>query len=299
MTDLKNQLLRLLKAISLLSAEGGRSIRQLEQALEVSNKTAYRYKEVLEESGFRLAHDPATNRYHLPSQPKGLRPNLSFTAEEVDTVMRALESQATKPVRAAICDKLYVHSDLLTVPNRLLAAQFGANVAQVQQAIKERRRIWLRDYRSANSGQITNREVDPVDLQDHYRRLYAHDPQQQQVVQFKLERVGRVEITDQPCRYTHPTAKVETDVFWFNGATKTRTTLHLSLAAHEMMREEYPRIAEAVRAIGPGHYHFETDLYSFLVVGSWILRLPGKIDIIGPPELVDHVRAQLRKHPFS
>lgn len=298
MTDLKNQLLRLLKAISLLSAEGGRSIRQLEETLKVSNKTAYRYKEVLEDSGFRLAHDPATNRYHLPSQPKGLRPNLSFTAEEVDTIMRALDSQAAAPVRAAISDKLYVHSDLLTVPNRLLEAQFGANVAQVQRAIKERRRIWLRDYRSANSGQISDREVDPVDLQDHYRRLYAHDPQQQQVVQFKLERVGRVEITDQPICYAHPTAKVETDVFWFNGAAKTRTTLHLSLAAHDMMREEYPRIAEVVRAIGPGRYEFEADLFGFLAVGSWILRLPGKIDIIDPLELEDYVKTQLRKHTF-
>jgi proteasome accessory factor C len=293
MTDLRNQLIRLLKAISLLSNEGGRNIKQLATALGVTDRTAYRYKEVLEEVGFKLDQDATDFRYHVARAPRNLRPNLSFTAEEVDLVMQLLRDHAQSSTIKAISDKLYVHSDLLTVPNRLLEAQFGANVATVQQALLARRQIWLRGYRSVNSSEITDRLVEPVDLQDHYRRLFAYDPEKKDLRQFRLERVGKVELGEQPCRYTHPTAKVETDVFWYMGAQKIRVALQLEQGAYDMMREEFPRVEECVQPSGLGTYRFETDLYGLPAIGSWILRLPDKIQIISPVELKEHVRERI------
>ncbi len=97
MNETANQLLKALKAIRLLSSEGGRSLKQLEESLQLSKSSVYRIKDSLEEMGLRLEKDTYTHRYKLIRQPKHLQIYLSFCQEEVDVILQAIAGKTDIP----------------------------------------------------------------------------------------------------------------------------------------------------------------------------------------------------------
>lgn len=81
------KLLRLLKIISLLSSKQRYSITKLSQVLTLSERSIYRYVELLEETGFIIDKD--FNGNYFIHQNLDARINPEFTADELGLMRTA------------------------------------------------------------------------------------------------------------------------------------------------------------------------------------------------------------------
>lgn len=275
----------------------GCSIKELAFSLNVDLRTAYRYKEIIEKIGYHLDKNDTTNRYKLKTA-KNSPLALTFSQEEVDFVLKHLPNDAHS--FAGIKQKLYINSDIQFIPDRLLEVEFGMNIQNLQTAINERKRVVLKDYSSVNSNRCRDIIMEPINMEDHYKRLYGYDLEKKTVVQYKTERIGSVEILEQSQFYTNKlSAKVETDVFWWIfKSTRWELELLMSRGAYHLMKEEYPRSESQVTELKDGKFKLKTEVADLKAVASMILRMPGEIEIITPLELQEEIVEKIKKLPF-
>lgn len=292
----ENQIVTALKALQKLSR--GCSMKELALALGISSKSAYRYVENLRTVGFVIEPLESTHIYQIQQPSKNWRIELTFTQEEVDFILKNMPDHGD--LLRTVKDKLYVHSDLLTIPNKILEVQFGNNIAFLQKAIKARKQVRLTGYSSANSNEKKDILVEPVDMQDHYRRLYAFDTVKQQLVQFKTERIEVVELLDSYHFYNNlKPESIKTDAFWWVLDEVVKPVeLKLSLTAYQIIKEEYPRIEKHTEQIDAKTFILRTEVADFRPVTSIILRLPEEIEVLSPPELELAVAERIKKHGF-
>ncbi|TVR77366.1 MAG: WYL domain-containing protein [Saprospirales bacterium] len=275
----------------------GVSMRELAALLGVSYKTAYRYKEKVESIGFQLEKNPTTHRYKIAGKN---RPefNLSFSQQEVDFILNAINGDSEMHNR--IRNKVYIHSDLQYLPGKLIEVTFGHNIKQLQKAIKDRKRVVLKAYNSVNSNSCRDILTEPVIMQDYYKRLYGYTPEKRKMIQYKTERIGSVEILQEGQMFTdRHIQNPETDVFWWMFEDRSwEVSLEFNRGAYHMIREEYPRIDELTSEIKEGIFRFNGRLASLVPPASIVLRFPGEVRIVSPPELENLCFEKLKKLPF-
>ncbi|GEM_PF-2529689 len=295
MSERQRQVVNLFKAIRKLYR--GCTIRQLAFALDVSEKTAYRYKDTLIEIGFRFYADKHTRQYKIVDKmPMDI--NLAFSQEEVEFILGFLPEE--EELSKAIQNKLYIHSDLREVPRSLDEIEFGRSVKGLQKAMQNKKRVILKDYSSANSNECRHIVVEPLKLEDQYRRLYAFTPERKKLMQFKTERIGEVEILPESQFYSnlHP-KKIETDSFWwvFDGG-RHEISMDVSLGVYHMLREEYPRIERDVIKVDKNCFRLETEVADYTAPSSVVLRYPEGIFDLAPEPFKAYTINRLRGVPL-
>ncbi|TAF65415.1 MAG: WYL domain-containing transcriptional regulator [Cytophagales bacterium] len=301
MKEIKETLIKGLKIIALLSEEGGRTMKDLATAMGMTSASVYRYKDALEQTGFELLETKPHHYKIKTRQPKYWQPTLLFTQEEVELIRGAVaETKAFAAQKTTIEDKLYLHSDLLSIPHKILQARFGKNVAEVKRAIQQKKQVRLESYHSASSNTVSNRLVEPICLLDHHRRLYAYDLKNRKIYQYKMERVGQAVVLENAFQYAHEHKKIDTDVFWtVPEGLKKVVSMELSLSAYEILREEYPRADSVIKQMpNNNRYMFRAELSDFRVISAFILKLPGEVHNIQPPALVQHLKERMKNYTF-
>ena len=295
MIEKQRKIVNLFRAIRKLYR--GCTIRQLAFALDVSEKTAYRYKDTLIEIGFRFYTDRHTHHYKIVGE-KPMDLNLAFSQEEVEFILDYLPDDDR--IYKAIQNKLYIHSDLREVPRSLDEIEFGRCVKALKKSMKNKKRVILKDYSSANSNEARNIVVEPLKLEDQYRRLYAFTPERKKLMQYKTERIGEVEILPESQFYhnLHP-KKIETDPFWwvFDGE-RHEISMDVSLGVYHMLREEYPRIENDVSRVNKNCFRLETEVADYTAPSSLVLRYPEGVFDLGPGPFRAHTINRLKKFPL-
>lgn len=110
---------------------------------------------------------------------------------------------------------------------------------------------------------------------------------------FKIARIGRVEVVDAPWFNTDRHREVFTDMFMFSGEEQLRVKLRLSLLAHNLMLEEYPRSAPMLSREDDNHWIFEATLVNYVGISRFILGLFDEITILGDEGLRAYVRRKI------
>lgn len=157
------KLLRVFKLIRLLNEHPGRTIQQLASALDMSERTVYRYVEFLDAVGYSIDTNPATKRFFLFGQSPA-RPD-AFTEEETDLIRQALAGiPVSNPLQASIRQKLFLSSSLLPLADGLVDLHQSQMVSQLVGAIRRRVQVKLIRYHSVNAVNISDRLVEPLEL---------------------------------------------------------------------------------------------------------------------------------------
>jgi len=100
----QRKILRVLQLISHLKQPPSKSIKFLSGLLETTDRTVYRYFDLLGEIGFQLKRD-AFNRYYLDEGSNHV--DLPFTPQEIDYIRAVLKSlPGNDAVRDSILSKL-------------------------------------------------------------------------------------------------------------------------------------------------------------------------------------------------
>lgn len=286
------KLLRLFQIIGVLKG-GHWTIRQLAERFDTSERTIYRYINLLEEVDFLVEKD-FENRYFIitseddPSQSQ-------FSVEETRLIKKLIQSGTTdNPLRNLLLKKLSLNSELDSMPRLFLRARLGKIVEQLAEAIRNKQQVVLKNYHSAHSGEIRDRLVEPIHFGDNYQSIMALDTADKICKQFKLDRIGEVINLQKPFAHESLHQKNQTDIFGFTGDANTWITLELSLRAYLLLREEFP-LALPFLSKEEDHYLFHGPVANFEGVGRFTLGLIDEIRIKAPTEFVTFIKDKITK----
>jgi predicted DNA-binding transcriptional regulator YafY len=284
------KLLRLLQIIAVLKT-GRWVIKHLAQRFDTSERTIYRYLRLLEEVDFPLEKD-FENRYFIATSED--EPGRSqFTIEEMKLMKKLIQTEVEgNPLKGLLLKKLSLNSEFDSMPRLFLKVRLGKMVETLGQAMRDKNQVVLKNYHSANSNEVRDRLVEPFQFGDNYQTIFALDTQDKIGKQFKLDRIVDVIEMKNKFQYESLHEKKQSDIFGFTGDASIWVTLHLSMRAHLLLREEYPLSIPYTEKLEEG-YQFNGPVTNFDGIGRFVLGLMDEIKIIRPEEFKEFVRNKI------
>ncbi len=286
----QTKLLRLFQIISVLKT-GRWTIKSLAERFDTSERTIYRYIRLLEELELLIEKD-FDGKYFIHSSGDELG-NSEFTLDEMKLIKKLIQSEVdNNPLKALLLKKLSLNSELDKVPNLIVNARRGKLVEVISEAIKEKKQVVLQNYHSANSSEITDRLVEPIEFGDNYQTIIALDTKDRLCKQFKIDRIGEIIRTEKPFVHESLHQKKNTDVFGMSGSQNTWITLRMKMRGYLLLREEHPLSIPYTEKIEDG-YQFHGPVHNFEGIGRFVLGLIDEITVVAPAEFKTFVKKKI------
>ena len=283
---------RLLRLMHLMSGNKYYTIQQLQDTLEMSERTIYRYIDTFKAAGFAV-EKVRSNVYRLVNM-KSPYPDLSkivyFSEEEAYIVNRLIDSlYNTNALKQGLHRKLAAIYDATSIADYVDKKSNSANIQALADAAKEKKMVVLKNYESSHSGDIRDRKVEPFAFTTNYLDAWCYDPEDGKNKRFKIARIDEVQILDEPWAAEAEHNSTEIDVFRMSGPETYHVRLQLSLQAKNLLLEEYPLAEKCIRKSGD-HYIFDDDVRAMEGVGRFVIGLASDISILDGVELRDYIR---------
>ena len=273
------KLMRVLELIAVLKGRG-KTIDELSQRFDMSERSIYRYLRLLEEVGFVI--DKSFKNHYFIFTSDDEPGSTNFTIDETNILKELIRKGAfDSPVRDSLLKKLSLNSDIDDMPKVVIKLRVGQFIEKISEAIKNKKQVVLKNYHSANSNEIKDRLVEPFQFGTDYLSIIALDTSDKTCKQFKLERIGEVIELKKKFKFQKLHKKTTTDIFGFTGDANTWVTIKLSLRAYLLLREEYPLsipYTEKERDV----YTFHGPVASFDGIGRFVLGLMNEVSIKNP-----------------
>ena len=286
----QNKILRVLQLISLLKKEPAKSIRFLSGILESTDRTVYRYLDLIKELGFELQRDHNNRFYIINNLEEEL---YSFSNEEVVLLKELLLSVGKdSKLKDSILKKIYFKSEIAIHGNHILKAHLGKIVEKLSTAIQNEKRVILKDYHSANSQKISDRLVEPITFSDNYHSLIAFEVETGENKYFNIERITDItELnTNQEFKEKHKNDKP--DVFGFSelNGEKFDIELRLTLRAYLILKEEYPLVQPyVIKETNKEKYLLKCNVNNPKAITRFVLGFPDDIEVVGTEKFMEYL----------
>ncbi|MFN5621154.1 MAG: helix-turn-helix transcriptional regulator [Flavobacteriales bacterium] len=294
----QNKILRVFQLINLLKSEPAKSLRNLSDVLNSTERTLYRYFNLLEELGFQLQRDEQ-NRVFILSEE--LKSEMAFSKDEIVFLKKLLNSVGKNvKIKDAILSKLLVHSDVQIGTRIILQVHLGKIVDTISDGMKSKRQIVLKRYHSFHSANVSDRLVEPISFTENFAQLVAFEVSSKQNKLFNIDRITSVELTRHPLRHTKMHRVSELDPFGFARKDEEfAVSLNMTMRAALLLKEEYPASAPYIKSVdNKSYYTFKATVYDLKPVARFILGLSQEINVEGSQELITYLNTQIQ-HIFS
>lgn len=290
----QKKILRVLQLIQQLRAKPPKRIRTLASTLSTTERTVYRYIDLLTELGFVVDKDDQ-NRLYIPGAGDDI--SFQFTDDESHLIQQLLKSVGKDhPLRDGILKKLITQSDHRIKVDHLLKAHLGQLIEQLSKGIAEKRQTILKDYHSVNSNKISNRLVEPICFTDNYNYLVAFELSSEQNKYFRLERIAFVDITNKPFKNGHKHKFESPDAFGFSSSDKKWTVdMLISIRAQILLKERFPMTVSYL-TFDKDHelYRFKAEVNDLKPITGFVLSMSQEIRVLGSEEFKAHLHTQLQ-----
>lgn len=234
----QKKILRVLQFISYLEQKPSKSIQSIASILETTERTAYRYLDLIRDCGFNV-HKDNYNRYFIESDvPSGLL----FTSEEAAFLKQlVLTVGSENKLKDSILSKIYIGSDLKIVASHLLNAKNGRIVERLAEAIALKEQVYLKKYQSINSETISDRLVEPFGFTENYRSLMAFEIASQKNKTYHIDRIASIEFANKLYQHVDLHIIQKLDAFGFSESDeKFLIEKELTLKEYLLLKNEYP-----------------------------------------------------------
>ncbi len=294
----QQKILRVFKLIRCLNQRPYRTLDQLAQSLDTCTRTVRRYIELLEELNYEIDSEPGTGRYFLCQYETD---GAEFSVEETLLMKQLLMPAASNPFAASILQKLVRHSELIPLADSLPKLHQARIIGKLLAAINEQKQVVLKNYHSANSDTIADRHVEPLEFIGNYVSVKAFEIASGQPRDFKVERIGEVQVLDAPQTYNK--AARQPDLFGMSGPDAFTVTLHLTSRAYRLLIEEFPAARASVKAetrstADGKKYIFSVQIQAVEGVGRFVLGLCDEIEVLEPEKLRQYLREKVTRAGF-
>ncbi len=270
----QNRILRVFRLITLLKTFPSKTVKRLASSLEISERSCYRYLDLLEELGFEVEKDEH-NKFFLAAD-QVVDP---FTKEESHLIQEVLTiSVKNNPLVSSIIAKLPSLEESHIIAKTIVNGHLAKLVAQIHEAILEKKQVIIHQYQSASTENISDRRVEPIGFTANYQYLCAFEVESKQNKYFKLERMGTVEIVSDKFEFAHEHKMLEHDVFGFNDAgVKYPIKLKLSMRAMLWLKDDYPETATFLHESSDGSWLLDVEVNSMEPVHRIVRSMPGEV----------------------
>lgn len=289
----QNKIFRVLQLIGVLRSSPPKPISVLAKMLNSTERTVYRYMDLLNDLGFKV--DKNENKHIYISGPA--TPFLGdLSPAEVQLIRRLLQSAGkSNKLKDSILHKLSLHTGTLPLSKDILHARLGKIVEDLHLAMVDRKQVVLKKYHSLNTNGVSDRLVEPTGFTDNYRSLSAFEVNTGMNKYFNIERIMSVEIRKRAFRFSDKHKFSPADAFGFaDGGIRLEVELSMTLRAATLMKEEYPLTASFMRQERKkGRYRFKATVYDYRPVSRFVFGLPDDIIVIGPREFSDYLTARM------
>lgn len=285
------KLLRLLEIISALKS-GHWTIKELARKADTSQRTIYRYLKLFEAVNFIIEKD-FKDRYFIATsenEPGGSQ----FTVEEMKLIKKLIQAEVEgNPLKGLLLKKLSFNSELDSVPRLFLKVRLGGLIDQLATAMKNKSQVVLKNYHSANSSEIKDRLIEPIQFGDNYQTVYGLDTKDKTCKQFKLDRIGNIIEMKESFKFESLHKTNQADIFGFAGDAEVWITLYMSLRAYLLLREDYPLSIPFIEKREDG-YQFHGPVSHFEGVGRFVLGLVDEIEIVKTDTFKEFIKIKLK-----
>lgn len=273
----QHRILRVFKLITLLKSFPKKSIKRLAESLEISERSTYRYLDLMTELGFEVEKDEH-NKYSLNSDML-VEP---FTKEESALIIEVLSVSAkNNPLVASIKAKLPWMEEVNVVSNHVVSGHIGKLLTSINEAIQQKNQIIIYKYQSASSETISDRLVEPIGFTSNYQYLCAFEVDSQVNKYFKLERMGGIEQQDISFQFANAHELLKPDAFGFNeSGEKFPIKLQMSMRAKLWLVDDYPDTAQYMSENGDGSWTLETEVNNMEPVNRILRSMPEEIKLV-------------------
>jgi proteasome accessory factor C len=286
----QNKILRVLQLISILKKEPAKSIRFLSGILESTDRTVYRYLDLVKELGFELQKDQ-NNKFLIIGNEDF--ETISFSNEEASLLRDlVLSTGKESKLKDSLLQKIYLQSELAIQGNHILKAQLGKMVTIINTAINENKRVILKNYHSINSQKISDRLIEPISLTDNYNSVCGFEVETRTNKYYNIERITEVIILNEQQEFQKFHHLDEMDAFGFsklNGET-FQVELTLTLKAYILLKEEYPKIEKHIEKDKKSEFYIlKIEVNNPKPITRFILGLKDDIEVIGSRAFLKHL----------
>ena len=271
----QNRIYRVFRLINLLKSTPAKSIKRLSESMEVSERSLYRYMELLVEVGFEIQKD-SSNRYYLNHDHIE-----SFTKEEAELISQSISSNnKNNPLVKSIRTKLVLLDEMNVTSNEIVASHYSKVISKLQEAIETKSQVVLSKYQSASTESVIDRFVEPVSFSSNFDSITAFEVESGLNKFFKIERIGDVQILGKPFEYAHKHESLESDIFGFNDTgERHHVTLQLSMRSMLWLKDDYPLSVSFMKEVEDGKWILEVEVFSMEPVNRIIRSMPEEITI--------------------
>jgi proteasome accessory factor C len=269
----QNRIYRVFRLINLLKSTPAKSIKRLSESMEVSERSLYRYMELLVEVGFVINKD-SSNRYYLNQNHIE-----SFTKEEAELISQSISSNhKSNPLVKSIRTKLVLLDEMNVTSNEIVASHYSKVISKLQEAIETKSQVILLKYQSASTESVSDRLVEPVSFSSNFDSITAFEIESVLNKFFKIERIGDVQILGKPFEYANKHESLESDIFGFNDTgERHHVKLKLSMRAMLWLRDDYPLSVNFIKEAEDGHWILDVEVYNMEPVNRIIRSMPDEI----------------------
>ena len=282
---------RMLRLMKMMSGNENYTITELSKKLDMSYRTVYRYIDTFKASGF-VVNKVRTNVYKIGKMPRSHvdMKNLIYFSEEEAYIINDLINglHNTNQLKSGLMKKLSAIYSCTSIANYVHSEETSANIKNLGQAIREKKKVILKAYESANSQEVSDRFIEPFEFTTNYIDVWGYDIEKGENKVFKIPRIDWVCVLDDEWSKEALHQKARTDCFRMSGNESYHVKLELTIKAKSLMTEEYP-LSEKFITKKSGRWIFEADVCKLEGVGRFVIGLADQIKILEGEELKEYI----------
>lgn len=277
----QNRIFRVFELINFLKARPSKTMKTLVGLLDISERSVYRYLDLLAELGIIVLKDDE-GRYFLPANVDLL--SLPFTDQEADYLVKLVQSVGNQHhLSHGILQKIQGLSIANVGAENLFKAHLSQIIFNLYEAITQKNQVILKNYYSANSQMISDRLIEPIAFTPNYEAIVGFEVKTGENKYFKVERISEVEHTKDKFRFEELHKYNKPDIFGFQGTNLDKTVeLDMSMRAYLILKDEFPLCKPYVREMySTGRFHFKAKVQSFLPPARFVKGLEHDVVVLG------------------
>lgn len=288
---------RQLRLMMMLTQNRNYTLEELGERLDMSTRNVYRYVEAFKMAGFVVRKK---GKYYSldKSSPyfKDITSLVHFTEEEAYILKRAIESvDGNTMLKQDLKRKLYKVYDYDILSEIVVRNGIADNVHFLYEAIKQKKQVYFRQYKSSNSHVVKDRLVEPFAFTANNNEIWCYEPTSGRNKLFKVSRISKVEMTETPWQAEAEHREGYIDVFHNSSDRRLPVTLRLGMAAANLLVEEFPLAEKYMTKEEDGHWIFSVEVCRYEGVGRFVLGLYEDIEIIDSPDFKEFLSEKMKK----
>ena len=284
---------RMLRLMKMMSGNNNYTIDELAQKLDLSYRSVYRYIDTFKASGFTVIK-VRSNVYRIGKMPRNyvdMDKLIYFSEEEAYLINSMINGlHPTNQLKANLKKKLSAIYSCTSIADYVHSEKAVSNINELETAVREKRKVILKAYESANSHEVSDRLVEPFEFTTNCIDIWGYDLEKKECKVFKISRISSVVVLEDYWTNEDKHHKSKTDCFRMSSFEQTPVKLEFSLRAKNLLLEEYPLAQADLKEID-GKWILDTMVSNMAGVGRFVMGLADEVKIIDSPALVEYIKA--------